>query len=81
MADNKGINGMEIPEELLDTIAGGVRTQAEIDEVREVLRGYRKNGIEKDVLIGAIGGMGKAQPGDLAFEEFKQLVESVWAED
>ena len=53
----------------------------EIDEVREVLRGYRKNGIEKDVLIGAIGGMGKAQPGDLAFEEFKQLVESVWAED
>jgi len=23
MADNKGINGMEIPEELLDTIAGG----------------------------------------------------------
>ena len=75
-----GYDGMEIPEALLDTIAGGVRTQAEIEQAREVIRRYKAGGVEKDVLIGAIGGMANAQPGDPAFEEFKQVVESVWAE-
>ena len=65
-------NGIEIPEDMLESIAGGVLDEVTMSNLRGLVKGFKMNGYDLDQILKAFDYLKHASDGEEIFDYIRE---------